>query len=44
MQAAMDVAVPYIRERKQFGKAIGEFELVQGKLADMYTRMNAAKS
>ena len=44
MQAAMDVAVPYIRDRKQFGKAIGEFELVQGKLADMYTRMNAAKS
>lgn len=44
MQAAMDVAVPYIRERKQFGKAIGEFELVQGKLADMYTRMNSAKS
>ncbi|WP_191601967.1 isovaleryl-CoA dehydrogenase [Marinomonas algicola] len=44
MQAAMDVVVPYIRDRKQFGKAIGEFELVQGKLADMYTRMNAAKS
>lgn len=44
MQAAMDVVIPYIRDRKQFGKAIGEFELVQGKLADMYTRMNAAKS
>ncbi len=44
MQAAMDVVVPYVRDRKQFGKAIGEFELVQGKLADMYTRMNAAKS
>lgn len=44
MQAAMDIVVPYIRDRKQFGKAIGEFELVQGKLADMYTRMNAAKS
>lgn len=44
MQAAMDVVVPYIRDRKQFGRAIGEFELVQGKLADMYTRMNAAKS
>ena len=44
MQAAMDVAVPYIRDRQQFGKAIGEFELVQGKIADMYTRMNAAKS
>ncbi len=44
MQAAMDVVVPYIRERKQFGQAIGEFELVQGKLADMYTYMNTAKS
>jgi isovaleryl-CoA dehydrogenase len=44
MQAAMDVVVPYIRERKQFGQAIGEFELVQGKVADMYTQMNAAKS
>ncbi len=44
MQAAMDIVVPYVRDRKQFGKAIGEFELVQGKLADMYTRMNAAKS
>ncbi len=44
MQAAMDVVVPYIRERAQFGKAIGEFQLVQGKVADMYTLMNAAKS
>ena len=44
MQAAMDVVVPYIRERKQFGQAIGEFELVQGKVADMYTFMNTAKS
>lgn len=44
MQAAMDIVVPYIRDRKQFGQAIGEFELVQGKLADMYTWMNAAKS
>ncbi|WP_166260414.1 isovaleryl-CoA dehydrogenase [Marinobacter salicampi] len=44
MQAAMDVVVPYIRERKQFGQAIGEFELVQGKVADMYTTMNTAKS
>jgi len=44
MQAAMDIAVPYIRDRKQFGQAIGEFELVQGKIADMYTRMNAARS
>ncbi|WP_020680997.1 isovaleryl-CoA dehydrogenase [Marinobacterium rhizophilum] len=44
MQAAMDVVVPYIRERSQFGQAIGEFQLVQGKVADMYTLMNAAKS
>jgi isovaleryl-CoA dehydrogenase len=44
MQAAMDITVPYIRERKQFGQAIGEFELVQGKVADMYTWMNTAKS
>ncbi|WP_116475093.1 isovaleryl-CoA dehydrogenase [Zobellella maritima] len=44
MQAAMDVVVPYVRDRKQFGQAIGEFELVQGKLADMYSRMNAARS
>src|SRR6185295_10755539 len=41
MQAAMDVVVPYVHERKQFGQAIGEFQLVQGKLADMYTTMNA---
>ncbi|MDC9720607.1 MAG: isovaleryl-CoA dehydrogenase [Gammaproteobacteria bacterium] len=44
MQACMDVVVPYVHERKQFGQAIGEFQLVQGKLADMYTQMNAAKS
>ncbi|MBR9883462.1 MAG: isovaleryl-CoA dehydrogenase [Oceanospirillales bacterium] len=44
MQAAMDIVVPYSRDRQQFGKAIGEFELVQGKLADMYTLMNASKS
>ncbi|GGB53941.1 isovaleryl-CoA dehydrogenase [Oceanisphaera marina] len=43
MQAAMDLALPYVRERKQFGQAIGEFQLVQGKLADMYTHMNAAR-
>ncbi|NHH99854.1 isovaleryl-CoA dehydrogenase [Oceanimonas sp. MB9] len=43
MAAAMDLVVPYVRERKQFGQAIGEFQLVQGKLADMYTRMNAAR-
>jgi len=40
----MDIVVPYLHERKQFGKAIGEFQLMQGKLADMYTTMNAAKS
>src|SRR5690606_1253224 len=44
MQACMDVVVPYIHDRKQFGQSIGEFQLVQGKLADMYTQMNAAKS
>lgn len=44
MQACMDVVIPYIHERKQFGKAIGEFELMQGKMADMYTTMNAAKA
>lgn len=44
MQACMDVVVPYVHERKQFGQAIGEFQLVQGKLADMYTQINAAKS
>lgn len=43
MAAAMDLVVPYVRERQQFGRAIGEFQLVQGKLADMYTRMNAAR-
>jgi len=40
----MDIVVPYLHERKQFGKAIGEFQLMQGKLAVMYTTMNAAKS
>ncbi|MEB8434335.1 isovaleryl-CoA dehydrogenase [Cocleimonas sp. KMM 6892] len=44
MQACMDVVVPYIHERKQFGRAIGEFELMQGKMADMYTTMNATKA
>ena len=44
MQAAMDISIPYIRDRQQFGQAIGEFELVQGKVADMYTLMNACKS
>ncbi|MGG9999700.1 isovaleryl-CoA dehydrogenase [Pseudovibrio ascidiaceicola] len=44
MAAAMDIVVPYIHERKQFGKAIGEFQLMQGKIADMYTLMNASRS
>jgi isovaleryl-CoA dehydrogenase len=43
MQSCMDVVIPYVHERKQFGKAIGEFELMQGKLADMYTRINASR-
>jgi isovaleryl-CoA dehydrogenase len=44
MQACMDVAVPYVHERQQFGQSIGEFQLMQGKLADMYTTMNACKA
>jgi isovaleryl-CoA dehydrogenase len=44
MQNCMDVVVPYVHERKQFGQPIGTFQLMQGKLADMYTTMNAAKS
>ncbi len=44
MQACMDVVLPYIHERKQFGQAIGEFQLMQGKIADMYTTLNAAKA
>ena len=44
MQACLDVVLPYIHERKQFGKSIGEFQLMQGKLADMYTTMNACKA
>lgn len=44
MQACMDVVLPYVHERKQFGKAIGEFQLMQGKLADMYTTLNACRS
>ena len=44
MQAAMDVVIPYVHQRKQFGQAIGEFQLVQGKLADMYTTMNASRA
>jgi isovaleryl-CoA dehydrogenase len=44
MQACLDVVLPYVHERKQFGQAIGEFQLMQGKLADMYVLMNAAKA
>ena len=44
MGACMDVAVPYVHERKQFGRPIGEFQLVQGKLADMYSTLNAARA
>src|SRR5204863_7317508 len=44
MQAAMDAVIPYVHQRKQFGQAIGTFQLVQGKLADMYTTMNACKA
>jgi isovaleryl-CoA dehydrogenase len=44
MRACMDIVVPYIHDREQFGKSIGEFQLVQGKVADMYTRMNASRS
>jgi len=44
MQACMDVVVPYIHERKQFGQAIGTFQLMQGKIADMYSTLNATKS
>jgi len=44
MQACMDVVIPYVRERKQFGESIGSFQLMQGKLADMYTTMNATKA
>jgi isovaleryl-CoA dehydrogenase len=44
MQACMDVVVPYVHERRQFGQAIGEFQLMQGKLADMYTTMNATRA
>ncbi|HEY7301216.1 MAG TPA: isovaleryl-CoA dehydrogenase [Xanthobacteraceae bacterium] len=44
MQACMDLVMPYIHERKQFGKAIGEFALVRGKIADMYVTMNACKA
>ncbi|MEL6663049.1 MAG: isovaleryl-CoA dehydrogenase [Pseudomonadota bacterium] len=44
MQAAIDVVLPYVHERKQFGKSIGEFQLIQGKVADMYVEMNATRA
>jgi len=44
MQAAMDIVIPYVHERKQFGQPIGSFQLIQGKLADMYVMMNACKA
>lgn len=44
MQAAMDIVMPYVHERKQFGQPIGEFQLVQGKIADMYVAMNSCRS
>jgi isovaleryl-CoA dehydrogenase len=44
MRACMDVVLPYVHERKQFGRAIGEFELMQGKIADMYTTMNSCRA
>ncbi len=44
MQACLDVVLPYIHERKQFGKAIGEFQLMQGKLADMYVTLSTARA
>jgi isovaleryl-CoA dehydrogenase len=44
MQACLDTVIPYVHERRQFGQAIGEFQLIQAKLADMYTTMNAARA
>jgi isovaleryl-CoA dehydrogenase len=44
MQACLDVVLPYVHDRKQFGQPIGEFQLMQGKIADMYTTLNAARS
>jgi isovaleryl-CoA dehydrogenase len=44
MQACLDVVVPYVHERKQFGQAIGEFQLIQAKLAEMYTTLNACRA
>lgn len=44
MQACLDIVVPYVHERKQFNQSIGEFQLIQGKLADMYTELNASRA
>ncbi len=44
MQACLDLVLPYIHDRKQFGKSIGEFQLMQGKMADMYTTLNASRA
>src|SRR5512143_1736628 len=44
MAACMDVVLPYVHERRQFGQPIGEFQLMQGKLADMYTTLSAARA
>jgi len=44
MRACMDLVMPYIHDRKQFGRAIGEFQLMQGKIADMYTAMNSSRA
>ena len=44
MQGCLDVVIPYVRERKQFGKAIGTFQLMQGKIADMYVALNSARA
>ncbi len=44
MRAALDIVLPYVHERKQFGQSIGQFQLIQGKIADMYTVMNASRA
>jgi isovaleryl-CoA dehydrogenase len=44
MRACLDIVLPYVSERKQFGKALGEFQFIQGKVADMYTVTNAARA
>lgn len=44
MQACMDIVIPYVRQREQFGRPIGEFQLIQGKLADMYTALQSSRS